>query len=264
MTSRQLLAGVSNTMKIFISETSEELGQAAAKLIAEKIKAAIAEKGSCRIVLSTGASQFNTLSALGKAEGIDWDKVTMFHLDEYVGLPITHGASFRKYLKERFIEIVHPGAYYFVNGEGDVENNIRELTEKLREAPIDVGVIGIGENGHIAFNDPPADFNTKEAYIVVNLDQACKRQQMGEGWFATIEDVPNQAISMTPYQIMQCRCIVSAVPDERKAKAVADTLGAKKATNHVPASLLKTHQDCSLFLDRGSASLCTTEMLQSV
>ncbi len=249
-------------MYISVSDTTEELGQKAAKVIAEKLKAAIAKKGEARIILSTGASQFTTLSALTKTPGIDWNKVTMFHLDEYVGLPITHGASFRKYLTERFINVVHPGEYYFVNGEGYLEENIANLTARLREAPVDVGVIGIGENGHIAFNDPPADFETQEAYIVVNLDDACKRQQMGEGWFATIDDVPKQAISMTPYQIMQCRSIVSAVPDQRKAKAVAATLEAEEVTNLVPATLLKIHPDVYLFLDRDSSSLCRPEVLK--
>lgn len=249
-------------MKVVVSQTTEELGVKAAAVIAEKIRKAIAEKGQARIVLSTGASQFTTLSALVKEKDIDWSKVTMFHLDEYVALPITHGASFRKYLTERFINIVHPGAWHFVNGEGDVKKNIAELTEKLREAPIDVGVIGIGENGHIAFNDPPADFETKEAYIVVNLDDACKRQQMGEGWFATIDDVPKQAVSMTPYQIMEAECIVSAVPDARKAKAIYATLSAAETTNMVPATLLKTHKDFYLFVDKDSASLCPEELLK--
>lgn len=246
-------------MIISVSKTSEEMGLKAAKVIADKIRTAIKEKGYSRIVLSTGASQFTTLKALVKEEGIDWSKVTMFHLDEYVGLPITHGASFRKYLTERFIDLIHPGDYHFVNGEGDVEKNIKELTALLREKPIDVGVIGIGENGHIAFNDPPADFDTKEAYIVVNLDDNCKRQQMGEGWFETIDDVPKQAVSMTPYQIMQCKCIVSPVPDARKAKAIASTLHSVNTTNLVPATLLKTHKDFYLFLDSSSAAECREE-----
>ncbi len=249
-------------MRIYVSGSKEELGEKAAELIAEKLKAAITEKGYARMILSTGASQFTTLSALTKTEDIDWNKVAMFHLDEYVGLPVSHPASFRRYLLDRFINIVHPGEYYLVSGEGDIRGNINELTERLREEPIDVGVIGVGENGHIAFNDPPADFDTREAYIVVNLDEACKKQQMGEGWFQTIEDVPKQAISMTPYQIMQCRSIVSAVPDKRKAKAIADMLKASETTNLVPCTLLKEHMDCTLFLDNESASLCNQELLQ--
>lgn len=242
-------------MNIIISETTEELGVKAASLIAKKIKAAISNNGKARIVLSTGASQFTTLRALVKEEGIEWSKVTMFHLDEYVGLPITHGASFRKYLTERFLDVVHPGEFHFVNGEGDVQKNIADLTELLRAEPIDVGVIGIGENGHIAFNDPPANFDSKEAYIVVNLNDTCKKQQMGEGWFKTIDDVPKQAVSMTPYQIMQCKCVVSPVPDARKAEAIKATLTSDYTTNLVPATLLKEHEDFYLFLDKDSSSL---------
>ena len=176
----------------------------------------------------------------------------MFHLDEYADLPETHPASFRKYLKERFVEKVQPlKAVHFVDGTAE---GIAPLTEELRSAPIDIGLIGIGENGHIAFNDPPADFDTKEAYIIVNLDDACKRQQMGEGWFASVDDVPKQAVSMTAYQIMQCERIVSCVPYAVKADAVRKTLSADKTTNLVPATLLKEHKDFILYLDMDSAA----------
>jgi glucosamine-6-phosphate deaminase len=203
-------------------------------------------------VLSTGASQFDTLDALTKEEGIAWNCVEMFHLDEYIGLPVTHPASFRKYLQERFVDRVAPlAAVHFVDG---TEENIAALTEELRRAPIDLGLIGIGENGHIAFNDPPADFDTKEAYIVVNLNDTCKQQQLGEGWFATMDEVPKQAVSMTPYQIMQCERIVSCVPYAVKADAIEKTLRAESVTNLVPATLLKTHPDFILYLDRDSAA----------
>ena len=247
-------------MKITVSENKVALGKAAAKFIAEKINQAISEKGEARIVLSTGASQFETLEALVK-EDVDWSKVIMFHLDEYVALPITHVASFRKYLNERFVDIVHPGAAYFVDGEGDVEANIADLTAKLREKPIDIGVIGIGENAHIAFNDPPADFETKEAYIVVNLDDRCKMQQVGEGWFATIDDVPKQAISMTCYQMMECACVVSPVPKAVKADAIYNVLSSDKVDPMIPGTLLKTHADFHLFVDKDSAAKCSDEML---
>ena len=238
-------------MEIRIAENRYALGQSAAKYVAQILRETIAEKGKARMVLSTGASQFDTLEALTK-EDVQWDKVEMFHLDEYVDLPETHPASFRKYLKERFVEKVAPLAgVYFV--DGTVEG-IAGLTQQLRREPIDIGLIGIGENGHIAFNDPPADFDTKEAYIVVNLDDDCKKQQMGEGWFATIDDVPKQAVSMTPYQIMQCRRIVSCVPYAVKAGAVEKTLKAKEVTNLVPATLLKTHPDFVLYLDMESAA----------
>ena len=239
-------------MEIRICETSDALGKSAAKFVADELRKIINSKGYARIALSTGASQFDTLEALTKEEGIAWDKVEMFHLDEYVDLPETHPASFRKYLQERFVDKVAPlKAVHFVDG---TEEGIADLTAALRSAPIDIGLIGIGENGHIAFNDPPADFDTKEAYIIVNLDDACKRQQMGEGWFATIDDVPTQAVSMTPYQIMQCERIVSCVPYAVKAEAVKKTINAKATTNLVPATLLKEHPDFILYLDAESAS----------
>lgn len=237
-------------MEIRICENPVHLGEQAAKYTAEIIRNAIAEKGEARIVLSTGASQFETIDALTKQD-VDWSKVEMFHLDEYVGLPITHGASFRKYLQERFVDKVAPlKAVHFVDGTAE---GIPALTAELRRAPIDVGLIGIGENGHIAFNDPPADFDTKEAYIIVNLDDACKKQQMGEGWFPTIDDVPKQAVSMTVYQILQCERIVSCVPHPVKANAVYNTL-TQDTNNMVPATIMKGHKDFTLFLERGSAS----------
>lgn len=239
-------------MEIRICKNSEELGKSAAKCVAEVLKRCIAEKGSARIVLSTGASQFDTIKALVKEHGIKWDCVEMFHLDEYVDLPITHAASFRKYLQERFVDKVGSlKAVHFVDG---TKEGIANLTEEIRKEPIDIGLIGIGENGHIAFNDPPADFETKEAYIIVDLDERCKKQQLGEGWFATLEEVPNQAVSMTTYQIMQCKVIVSCVPYAVKAEAVENTIKAEVTTNLVPASLLKEHENFILYLDENSAS----------
>ncbi len=239
-------------MEIRICKTSEELGKSAAKHVANLLRAIIAEKGSARIALSTGASQFDTLKALVEEPGINWECVEMFHLDEYVDLPESHVASFRKYLKERFVAKVGKlKAAHFV--DGTVEG-IAKLTEEIRREPIDIGLIGIGENGHIAFNDPPANFDTKEAYIVVDLNERCKQQQMGEGWFATIDDVPKQAVSMTCHQIMLCRRIISCVPYGVKAEAVKNTLFAKETTNTIPATLLKEHSDFILYLDSDSAS----------
>ncbi|MBQ9975085.1 MAG: 6-phosphogluconolactonase [Clostridia bacterium] len=239
-------------MEIRICKNSEELGRSAAKQVAQVLREVIAEKGEARIALSTGASQFDTLKALVEEPDIKWECVEMFHLDEYVDLPETHVASFRKYLKERFVEKVGAlKATHFV--DGTVEG-IAKLTEEIRRAPIDIGLIGIGENGHIAFNDPPANFDTKEAYIVVDLNERCKKQQMGEGWFATIDDVPKQAVSMTAYQIMLCKRIVSCVPHKVKAEAIKNTLSAKDTTNLVPATLLKEHPDFILYLDENSAS----------
>lgn len=240
-------------ISISVSSTPEELGKKAAAKIAELLRDAIGKKGHARMILSTGQSQFETLAALVN-EDVDWSKVEMFHLDEYVALPESHGASFRKYLKERFVSKVNLKAAYFVNGEGDVERNIEELTKELRKDEVDVGVIGIGENGHIAFNDPPADFDTDKAYKVVNLDERCRMQQVGEGWFKTFDDVPKQAITMCPKQIMACRHIVTAVPHRVKAEAIYNTI-TKPVTPDVPATLMKTHPDWNLFIDSDSASL---------
>lgn len=239
-------------MIIHVYRTPEEMGNEAARLIAEKLNAAIAQKGEARLLLSTGASQFEMMDALIHMP-VDFAKVTMFHLDEYVALPVTHIASFRKYLQERFVDKVPLKEAVFVNGEGDVEANIAAITARIKEAPVDVGVIGIGENGHIAFNDPPADFDTEASYKVVNLDERCKRQQVGEGWFATVDDVPKQAISMTVKQIMACDSIVSVVPHAVKAEAVKNTLE-RDVTNLVPATIMKTHPDFNLFLDSESAA----------
>jgi len=240
-------------ISIYVSETAEENGRKAARLIAQRINEAVSKKDHARIVLSTGASQFEMFDELVQLE-VDWSKVEMFHLDEYVGLPQTHKASFRKYLKERFADLVPLKAAYFVNGEGDIEKNIEELTNKLRSDEIDVGVIGIGENGHIAFNDPPADFDSDEAYKVVDLDPRCRMQQVHEKWFPDVESVPRQAISMLPKQIMSCKCIVSVVPHAVKAQAVFDTI-TKPVTNLVPATLMKKHPDWNLFVDDDAASM---------
>ena len=239
-------------MEIRICKNSEELGKSAAKHVAEVLRECIAKKGSARIVLSTGASQFDTIKALVEEKDIKWECVEMFHLDEYVNLPITHPASFRKYLQERFVDKV--GTLKAVNFVDGTPECIAKLTEEITREPIDIGLIGIGENGHIAFNDPPADFNTKESYIVVNLNETCKKQQMGEGWFATMDDVPKQAVSMTAHQIMQCEKIVSCVPYAVKADAIEKTLHSEEVTNMVPATLLKTHPNFLLYIDAESAA----------
>mgnify|MGYP000871800263 CR=1 FL=1 len=235
-------------MEIRICKDPSELGKSAAGYVAGILNECIEKKGSARIVLSTGASQFDTLDALIK-EKVDWSRVEMFHLDEYINIDETHKASFRKYLREKFISKVNLKKAYLVDG---TESCITTLTEEIRKAPVDVGLIGIGENAHIAFNDPPADFDTKEAYIVVNLNDACKRQQVREGWFGSVDEVPKQAVSMSVYQIMQCEHIVSCVPYAVKAKAVADTL-ANDLTNNIPATMLKKHKNFILYVDMDSA-----------
>lgn len=239
-------------MHIHIARTAEELGAASATKAAEVLRNCIAKQGNARIVLSTGASQFTFLEALAQ-HPIDWSKVDMFHLDEYVGLPDTHAASFRKYLKERFLSFAPVAHANLVEGEGDVQRNIAALTEEIRKAPIDLALIGIGENAHIAFNDPPADFDAEAAYRIVDLDDACKAQQVREGWFASLDKVPKRAITMTVRQIMSSATIISCVPHAVKANAIRSTLE-DGVTNRVPASILKTHADWWLYLDEASAS----------
>ena len=242
-------------MKIEVFDTKNEMGEAAAREAAAIIRASLAARGEARVVAATGASQFGFLDALAREEGLDWRKVTFFHLDEYVGLPASHPASFRKYLKERLEEPVHPGAFHFINGEApDPRDECRRLGELISQREVDVAFVGIGENGHLAFNDPPADFETEEPYIVVNLDEACRRQQVGEGWFQGINEVPRRAISMSVRQILKARRVICVVPDRRKALAVRDCLELEVSPLR-PASVLRRHEGASLYLDRESASL---------
>ncbi len=241
-------------MEIIIASTKHELGKKAAKTGADLIRKAIAQNGKANIIVATGASQFEMLAELVK-EDIDWSLVTAFHLDEYIGVPDTHPASFRKYLKERFVDLINLKTFIYVNGDtGNADEECERLGEIIAQHPIDVAFVGIGENSHLAFNDPPADFATEQAYLVVNLDEACRRQQMGEGWFATIDDVPKQAISMGILQIMKSKAIVCSVPDERKAWAVKHTVNGP-VSNLIPASIMQQHPATWLFLDTESASM---------
>jgi glucosamine-6-phosphate deaminase len=241
-------------VNVKILKTREELGLEAGKAGIEAIKNAIAANGEANVILATGQSQFETLATLVAAVDIDWSKVRMFHLDEYIGIPVTHKASFRKYLTERFVDQVGPlKEVVLINGEGDPQTECDRLDKKIGEHPIDVAFVGIGENGHLAFNDPPADFDALKAYLVVNLDTQCRLQQLGEGWFASIDEVPGQAISMSIPQILLSRKIICAVPDRRKAEAVRNCLSGVVSDLH-PASILQRHADCTCYLDQESAS----------
>ena len=244
-------------MKIVVSKDAKSLGINAADYIADLINEAIAKKGEARIILSTGASQLTTLEPLIERD-IDWSKVTMFHLDEYVDLPETHIASFRKYLKERFTSLVNLRSVNFVDGTPE---GIANISAALTAAPIDIGLIGIGENSHIAFNDPPANFDVEDPYIVVNLNDTCKKQQVGEGWFATIDDVPKQAVSMSVKQILKCNKIISCVPYKVKANAIKLTVE-NDTNNMYPATIMKTHKDFTLLCDKDSASLINKEVAE--
>ncbi|KAB7530391.1 glucosamine-6-phosphate deaminase [Flagellimonas olearia] len=240
-------------MNIEIFETKKELGVAAANKGAELIDEAIKRNGKANIVLATGTSQFETLEELVKKE-LDWTKVTCFHLDEYIGIPMTHSASFGKYLKERFVDKTNIGEFNFINGETNPKEECKRLNARIDKVSIDVTFAGIGENGHLAFNDPPANFDTNEPYIIVELDEACKRQQMGEGWFKSLTEVPKGAITMSIKQILKSKNIICSIPDKRKDIAVKNTIE-NKITPNIPASILRTHTSTWLYLDKEAALL---------
>jgi glucosamine-6-phosphate deaminase len=241
-------------MNIKVFDTKSELGQAAAQDAAQIINQAINERDVAYVIAATGASQFEFLDSLAQ-EDIDWTKIVVFHLDEYVDLPESHPASFRRYLKERLVSRLHPQTFHFLNGEADdVYEECRRVGDLIGRQTIDVAFVGIGENGHLAFNDPPADFDTEEPYIVGTLDDACRQQQVGEGWFKSIAEVPTRAISMSIKQILKSRNILCIVPDQRKAEAVRATVELEVSPIR-PASILQEHERVTLYLDRDSSSL---------
>ena len=236
------------------------MGRYVAKQAAQDLRNAIRLNGHANLIVATGASQFEVLSHLTQEENLDWNLVHGFHLDEYVGIDTDHEASFCRYLNDRFVGKVSLGSFHFMRGDRIPTKTIKEASEAIAQHPIDVALVGIGENGHLAFNDPPADFATVDPYLLVELDEPCRRQQVGEGWFDGIDDVPTHAISMSVRQIMKSNRIYCSVPDERKAAAVRDTL-CGSVTPDVPASILKEHPRASLVLDRAAASKLPAEMI---
>jgi glucosamine-6-phosphate deaminase len=248
-------------MEINVLKDPRELGKSAGSAAAALIREAITNQGYANIILATGTSQFETLNQLIAEPGIDWGKVTMFHLDEYIGLPETAKASFRKYLKERFLDKVPAlKAAHLVNGENNPEAECKRLGDLMSANPIDVALVGVGENGHLAFNDPPANFDTEQPYLIVELDAQCRRQQFNEGWFNTLEEVPQRAISMSVKQILKAKHIICSVPDSRKAEAVKNSLE-HPVDNRYPASILQLHPNCSYYLDEASAALLSADVL---
>lgn len=243
-------------IRVTVSPDRAANGRAAAAHGARRLRETIAARGEANIIVATGASQFEVLEALVQEPGIAWDKVTAFHLDEYVGVPATHPASFRLYLWKRFHSLLPLPlrAFHYVSGEGDAREECARLGALIVRHPIDLCFAGIGENAHLAFNDPPADFDVEDPYLVVTLDEACRRQQLGEGWFQTLDDVPRQAISMSIRQILRSKTIIATVPDARKAAAVRDSLEGP-VTPQVPSSILQRHPDTHVFLDPAGASL---------
>lgn len=251
-------------MLIRVFKDKATLGQGAAEQAADAIRRAISERGKARIIAATAASQLEFLDALTKAPGIDWTKVEAFHLDEYIGLPITHPGSFRKMLMEQLVNKTGIRHYHLLEGDArDPSAAVREVGRHLAAAPIDIAFLGIGENGHIAFNDPPADFDTEEPYIIVHLDEACRRQQVGEAWFADISQVPKQAISMSAKQILKAKEILAVVPDQRKAQAVKACFEGE-ISPMAPASILRRHPNATIYLDTNSASSLSPKLQASL
>jgi glucosamine-6-phosphate deaminase len=249
-------------MKLHIKPNRRTMSAAAAAHAADSLRRVIKQQSAARVVAATGASQLEFLEELTRLADIDWSRVELFHLDEYVGIPESHPASFRRYLRENLLNKTGIRQYHFLDGTGDVADVIRAVGRQLTRAPIDVMFAGIGENGHLAFNDPPADFDTTDPYILVNLDEACRRQQVGEGWFAGIEDVPTRAISMSIRQMMKASEVLLIVPDARKAQAVKATLEGE-ITPQVPASIIRTHPNLTLYLDEPAAALLGEKTIAS-
>jgi len=248
-------------MRVEVFDDKASLGKAAALQAATAFRRAIAQKGSARIIAATGASQLEFLAALTtKVPSADWHNVEMFHLDEYIGMPIEHPASFRKYLLERLIQKTGIQKYHLLDGEANPEDVCRMVGRALTAAPIDVAFVGIGENGHLAFNDPPADFETEDSYLIVPLDEACRWQQVNEGWFSTLSEVPEKALSMSVRQILKSNEIICVVPDERKAQAVKLCFEGE-ISPMAPASILRNHPNTTVFLDRDSVRLLSREFI---
>lgn len=250
-------------MIVRVFDDKKSLSAAAAEQAAQAIRRAVKDRGAARIIAATGNAQLEFLDVLTRAEGIEWKNVEMFHLDEYVGLPINHPASFRKYLLDYLINKVGITRHHLLDGTGDASETARRVGEALRSAPIDIAFVGIGENGHLAFNDPPADFETEEPYIVVELDQACRRQQVGEGWFANLSEVPQRAISMSVKQVLKVKEIIGVVPDARKASAIKLCFDGE-ISPMAPASILRTHAAATIYLDRESASLLSPRTISAL
>jgi glucosamine-6-phosphate deaminase len=243
-------------------EDKASLAKAAADQAATAVTRAIRDRGKARVIAASAASQFEFLEALTATPGIDWKRVELFHLDEYIGLPMSHPASFCKFLQERLIGKAGITNYHLLNGEENPVKVIRETSKFLSAAPIDVAFVGIGENGHLAFNDPPADFETEEPFIVVNLDEACRLQQVGEGWFKDLSTVPTQAISMSVRQVMKSKEILAVVPDARKAHAIKACFDGE-INPMAPSSILRTHPNATVYLDRHSAALLSRKTLSA-
>ncbi len=234
------------------------MDEAAAAHAAASLRRLLANQDDVRVVAATAASQLGFLGRLAASPGIDWSRVELFHLDEYIGLAADHPASFRRMLREHLIAPTGLRRYHLLDGDADPQEVRTRVGAALAARPVDVTFLGIGENGHLAFNDPPADFDAPDPYLVVELADACRRQQVGEGWFADLDAVPRRALSMSIRQILASDEILVIAPDARKAPAVKATLEAP-IDPHVPASILRTHPRVTLYVDAPAASLLAAD-----
>jgi glucosamine-6-phosphate deaminase len=247
---------------IRIFQTKEEMASAAADHAAGSLRRLLEKQDTVRLLAATGASQLEFLNRLTSSPSIEWRRIELFHLDEYVGVGPDHPASFARYIKERIIDRTGIQRYHLLDGTRDPHQVATEMGREINTAPVDIAFAGIGENGHLAFNDPPADFEAQHAYLVVNLDEACRKQQVGEGWFASVEKVPTRAISISIPQLLKAKEILCIVPDRRKAPAVKACLEGPMSPM-APASALRVHPNTTIFLDADSASLLNPELVSS-
>lgn len=238
--------------------TKQEMALAAAEHATESLGMLLREQETVRLLAATGASQIEFLNRLTATRDIDWPRVELFHLDEYMGLGIEHPASFARYIKERIIDRTGIRRFHLMDGTRQPGEVLTEINAEISGTRVDLAFVGIGENGHLAFNDPPADFETEEPYLIVELDQACREQQVGEGWFQSVEHVPTQAISISIPQLLKSREILCVVPGGRKAAAVKKCLEGPLSP-WAPASALRAHPNTTIFLDAEAAALLRQE-----
>ena len=241
-------------LEVLIFETPGELGAAAAGAAAATIKNAVTERGVANVMFASGNSQFAFLDALTARDDVPWSDVVGLHMDEYVGMDTSHSASFARYMRERIIDVVHPKTFHCIDGTTDPRDECARYTQLLRAHPLDLTCLGIGENGHLAFNDPPfADFDDPLDVKEITLDDASRRQQVGEGHFADLADVPRTAVTVTIPALLRARRVLAIVPESRKADAVARALQGPVTTD-CPASILRRARHATLYLDRASAA----------
>ena len=242
-------------LDVHVAVSNDELSAAAAEAFASAVRCALMEKAEIAVILATGNSQLSFARIVGERDDIDWSRISILHMDEYLGMREGHPASFRRWIQENIVQRVGPKAFHGVQGDHEpVEEELERYAGLLRELDPAICVMGIGENGHLAFNDPPADFETRDLIRVADLDEACRKQQVGEGHFASLEDVPHQALTLTVHALLRPETVLVLTPAARKARAVKVTLEGP-VTPSCPASILQTQPQAHLYLDQESASL---------